>query len=158
MASIIRLIVLANFTTDDPTYTQVYASTWTTFEQGVAVISGNLPLLAPLFERFLKGRGTTRYGYGSSGRTGGSDTNALGSNKWNGGLQYASRHRGGGHTHASVVRSSVGNKIKMGHDFERLSDTDSQAPEGIEMDNRAILVKTQISITKENVDSPGRRE
>jgi hypothetical protein len=54
VTSIIRIVELTKFVVTNPTYTQVHASTWTTIEQGVAVVSGNLPLLTLLFERFFR--------------------------------------------------------------------------------------------------------
>jgi len=67
VASIIRITELVKFTPSDPSYTQGYASTWTTLEQGVAAVSGNLPLLMPLFDRCFRRRGTTTQGHYENG-------------------------------------------------------------------------------------------
>ncbi|KAH8906156.1 hypothetical protein BR93DRAFT_969368 [Coniochaeta sp. PMI_546] len=157
VASIIRIIELTKFVVTDPTYTQVQASTWTTLEQGVAVISGNLPLLAPLFERYFRGRGSygsgsgSGYGYGSKGRRlessgtrggpGGSRTS-----KSNSGNPRMNFHDPMGTTTISAQRSGPRS------DPYRLSDEESQTQadsvHDIELDDRAILVKTQVIVTE----------
>lgn len=55
VASIVRVFEIATFdtATDDPTYTSVFAASWTTMEQGIAIISGNLPMLSPLFRGYF---------------------------------------------------------------------------------------------------------
>lgn len=148
VASIIRIVELTKFVVTDPTYTQVHASTWTSIEQGVAVVSGNLPLLTPLFERFFRNKGT---GYGSSGYgksrklessgPGGSTNDRFG-NKVNPRLNF---HSEPGITTVTAKRSH--------HDNYSLSDEESNlqtdSAHGIELDDtRAILVKTQVTITE----------
>lgn len=91
---------------------------------GVAVISGNLPLLAPVFERFLGRNASTRryYHYGSSGRDG-----------------------------PTSLASTP-------HNFERFNNTDKRVRprhEDMELDDRAILVKTQVDVVSNPVDSGG---
>lgn len=167
VASVIRIVELTKFVVTDPTFTQVQASTWTTLEQGVAVISGNLPLLAPLFEHYLRGRGSYgsgsgggyRYGYGSKGRTIGS-----------------SAARGGGGAVLSRGSNFNGDNAKDNFDYPvgtttvsaqrpghhedpyRLSDEESNTPadsaQDIELDDRAILVKTQVTVTESRAVGP----
>jgi hypothetical protein len=167
VASVIRIIELTKFVVTDPTYTQVHASTWTTLEQGVAVISGNLPLLAPLFERYFRGRGTygsgsgSGYGYGSKGRRlessgtrgapGGSRTSKF--NGWNPRTDF---HDPVGTTTVSAQRSAARD------DPYRLSDEESQTQEDIaheiELDDRAILVKTQVTVTESRGPDTGAQQ
>lgn len=102
---------------------------------GVAVISGNLPLLAPVFERFLGRNASARryYYYGSSGRNG---------------YGVSSNYRHGG----SAIRGpadNLTNSASMPHSSDRLSDTDQPVPPELgdmELDDRAILVKTQVEV------------
>jgi hypothetical protein len=166
VASIIRIVELTKFVVTDPTFTQVHASTWTTLEQGVAVISGNLPLLAPLFERYFRGRGTTYhsgsgsgYAYGSKGRQlessgarGGSQLDSSG--KFKRGNPQLNFHNTEGITTVSVHRSGGAHK-----DAYRLSDEESQtqadSTHEIELDDRAILVKTQVTVTQSSRSDDG---
>lgn len=160
VASIIRIIELTKFVVTDPTYTQVHASTWTTLEQGVAVISGNLPLLAPLFERYFRQRG---YGSGSGSGSG----YASGYGKGSKGVKLESGSRGGSQLDRSgkfgggnprlnfnndMGTTTVTAKRLDAHDQYRLSDEESQtqadSAHEIELDDRAILVKTQVSVTQ----------
>lgn len=54
IASLVRIFEIANFaTTEDPTYASVFAAAWTTLEHGIVIISGNLPMLSPLFRGFF---------------------------------------------------------------------------------------------------------
>lgn len=169
VASVIRIIELTKFVVTDPTYTQVHASTWTTLEQGVAVISGNLPLLAPLFERYFRGRGTYGSGSGSGFGTGyGSKARKLESSgtrggpggsrtsKFTGGSPRAHLQDGMGTTTISAQRS--GNR----DDPYRLSDEESQtqadSAHDIELDDRAILVKTQVTVTESKKPDTGMRQ
>ncbi|KAF3395516.1 hypothetical protein DPV78_008733 [Talaromyces pinophilus] len=124
IASTIRIVELTRFVPTDATYSQVYSSTWTDLEMGVAVISGNLPLLAPVFERFLGRNASTRryyyYYYGSSGRDG-----------------------------PTSLSSTP-------HNFERFKDTDQHVRPRLgdmELDDRAILVKTQVDVVSYPADS-----
>jgi hypothetical protein len=57
----VRIEAVINFVATDATYTQVYAGCWTYMEMGIAVISGNLPLLRPLFGPFFHNKGLTTY-------------------------------------------------------------------------------------------------
>ncbi|OIW26036.1 hypothetical protein CONLIGDRAFT_684574 [Coniochaeta ligniaria NRRL 30616] len=157
VAAVIRIIELTKFVFTDPTYTQVHASTWTDLEQGVAVISGNLPLLAPLFEHYLRGRGSSAsgsgsgYSYGSKvrrlessgthGDPGGSRTS-----KFNGGNPRTTFHGAVGTTTISAQRSGTHNDIYRLSDEESQTQADS-APD-IELGDRAILVKTQVTVTE----------
>ncbi|KAF5015005.1 hypothetical protein F66182_13817 [Fusarium sp. NRRL 66182] len=158
IASTIRIVELTRFVPRDATYSQgmgsshsadvrantsvsVYSSTWTDIEMGVAVISGNLPLLAPIFERFLgRNASTRRYYYGSSGRDG--DGFAL---------KY---HHGGSVSRgpAKIMTSSE----STSRNFKRFSDTNQPVRPGaadVELEDRAILVRTQVDIVSDPVDS-----
>lgn len=56
IASLVRIFEIATLnttTTNDPTYTSVFAAAWTPMEQGIAIISGNLPMLSPLFRGYF---------------------------------------------------------------------------------------------------------
>ncbi|RKU48546.1 hypothetical protein DL546_007390 [Coniochaeta pulveracea] len=158
VASIVRIVELTKFVVTDPTYTQVHASTWTTIEQGVAVISGNLPLLTPLFERFFRNKGT---GYGSSGYGKASrlpDSGAEGSSSDRFGRRANPKlvfHGEPGITTVTAKRSH--------HDNYSLSDEESNmqadSTHGIELeDTRAILVKTQVTVTEARQDESGAPE
>jgi hypothetical protein len=152
VASIIRIVELTKFVVTDPTYTQVHASTWTTVEQGVAVISGNLPLLTPLFERFFRNKGTgySSSGYGKASRlpdSGASDSaNDRFGSRANPKLVFQAEP---GITTVTAKRSH--------HDNYSLSDeesnTQADSTHGIELeDTRAILVKTQVTVTEARMD------
>ncbi|KAK1751006.1 hypothetical protein QBC47DRAFT_351784 [Echria macrotheca] len=163
VASTIRIIELTKFVVTDPTYTQVQASTWTTLEQGVAVVSGNLPLLTPLFERYLR-RGNTTSGYSGSGSGSGYMFGSKG-RKTPGAAQAesvtADKYRPDKenpklnfHDEPGITTVSA-HPRRPGppHDMYRLSDEESQtgtsdSAHGIELDDRAILVKTQVSVTQ----------
>lgn len=106
-------------------------------EMGVAVISGNLPLLKPLFEHFLRSSSNSKATYPTHSHS-----------------QDISRSR---------VTARRGNVDADG--FERISDDgpDSITPSGhstgaIEMDDRAILVKKEISIVTEGRVNSEKRE
>lgn len=111
---------------------------------GVAVISGNLPLLAPVFERILGRNTSTRgyYYYGSSGRDG--DRFALNYHQGPR-LHDGSVSRGPAQTLTSLASTS--------YNFERFNDTDQGVqprPGDMEL---AILVKTQVDVISGPVDS-----
>jgi hypothetical protein len=114
---------------------------------GVAVISGNLPLLAPVFERILGRNTSTRgyYYYGSSGRDG--DRFAL------------NYHQGPRLHDGSVSRGSAQTLTILAstsYNFERFSDTDQGVQPRLgdmELDDRAILVKTEVDVISDPVDS-----
>jgi hypothetical protein len=103
---VIRITEIFKFSVTDPTYAQVYTSTWTTLEQGVAVISGNLPLLAPLFDGWLRNRGG--YGSGSRGRSGGA---------YGGGRKYGGGYAGGS---SSGGRSGKGSGLRSKNSVKEL--------------------------------------
>jgi hypothetical protein len=102
----------------DATYSQVYTSTWTDLEQGVAVISGNLPLLAPLFDGWLRNRGAY-YGSGSGSGSGGRGAKYGGRSGYGfGGGRGGGR--GGGYGAASGLRSaSAGDTMTSGSKMSR---------------------------------------
>lgn len=160
MASAVRIAAIVNFVATDGTYTQVYASTWTYMEMGIAVISGNLPLMRPLFERFFRSKnGTTAYGYSAS-----KDGKAqLGSNS-------GSRTLGTGNR--SVIGTS-GRKVD-GEGFERISDADTEAEairtmamdmgrneSDLELGNMRkdgrIIVTTEVTVQNTSDAKPNRR-
>jgi hypothetical protein len=122
-----------HFTASDATYTQVYASTWTFMEMGVAVISGNLPLLRPLFEHFFRFRGMTSAAKSSD------FSNSL------------------AHSRRGVLSSkSRGLNSKVdAQGFERISEDGTEAPtqansiRDIELGDRTILVKTDVTVVEQ---------
>lgn len=109
----------------------------------VAILSANLPTLAPLFEDFFRNRsGKSNYGPSS------------GSN----GNQQSGRHQGGGLTYPQRSKSAT-------HDgFERISDDLDGRSKGdslrdLELGDRTILVKTEFStVETKAVPDPDRFE
>lgn len=122
----------------------MFASTWTDLEMGVAVISGNLPLLAPLFDNFFRNRGSSKGRYGT--------TETPGSRSARSRADRITASKSG--AHATVTSSGHLGK------FDRLSDSESQTVfidgHDIEMDDRAILVNTQINVTSQQVDETAK--
>lgn len=115
---------------------------------GVAVISGNLPLLAPVFQRILgKNASAMRYYYyGSGGRDG--DGGFASNYHQRSRLHDNSVSRGPTQTFASLESTS--------YHPERFNDTAqvvSSQDGDMEMDDRAILVKTQVDVISAPVDS-----
>lgn len=106
-------------------------------EMGVAVISGNLPLMKPLFERFLRSNSGSKATYPS-------------------------------HSHSQDISRITARRANVDADgFERISDDGpdgSTTPSGnhstrdIEMDDRAILVKKEISVVTEGKISHENRD
>jgi hypothetical protein len=135
VTSAIRIYYVATFIPTDGTYTQVYASSWTFMEMGVAVISGNLPLMKPLFERFLRSNNGSKVTHPT-------------------------------HSHSQDISRVTARRANVDADgFERISDDgpDSITPSGhstrdIELDDRAILVKKEISIVTSNPVHQENRE
>lgn len=170
IASTIRIVELTKFVVTDPTFTQVQASTWTTLEQGVAVISGNLPLLAPLFERYFRGRGTYasgsgsgsgyRYGYGSKGRNLGSSATHGGAPAGSRGSRFNGLNPKNNNFSYPAATTTVSAHRSSNHDDPyRLSDEESNTQadsthDEIELDDRAILVKTQVTVTESRQPDP----
>jgi len=68
LTSIFRFVALAHINTKDITFTQVAPGVWTYIELGIGITCGNLPLLRPLFGRYLAGTrsGTNNTPYGNS--------------------------------------------------------------------------------------------
>lgn len=158
IASTIRIVELTRFVPTDATYSQgmgsirsaeiqantsaiVYSSTWIDLEMGVAVISGNLPLLAPVFERFLgRNASTRRYYYGSSGRDGDA---------------FALNHHYGGSVRRGPTKT-ITSPASTPHNIERFSDTDQRRRSRLgdmELDDRSILVKTQVDVVSDPAGS-----
>ena len=137
VTSAIRIYYVATFVPTDGTYTQVYASSWTFMEMGVAVISGNLPLLKPLFERFLRSNNGSKATYPT-------------------------------HSHSQDISRVTARRANVDEDgFERISDDGPDSittPSGnhstrdIELDDRAILVKKEISVVTSNQVREDNRE
>ncbi|KAI3396244.1 hypothetical protein diail_12388 [Diaporthe ilicicola] len=142
VASVIRITEILKFSPLDATYNQVYAATWTTLEQGVAIVSGNLPLLGPLFRGFFASRGnTTANSYGMSrGMTSraGMRVSRLG-------------FRNDGPMNITRISASSPRLFT----FERLDDDDASVY-GSGMDDKSIVVKKQVevSITHTNTKVP----
>lgn len=134
VASVIRITEILKFVPSDGTYTQVYAATWTTLEQGVAIISGNLPLLGPLFRSFFASKGNTMansYGMsrGMTSRTGGTRASRLG-------------FRNDGPVNITKISASSPRLFT----FERLDD-DEVSIYGGGMDDKSIIVKKQVEVS-----------
>lgn len=132
ITSAIRIYYVATFVPTDGPYTQVYASSWTFMEMGVAVISGNLPLLKPLFERVLRSNNGSKATYPTNSHS-----------------QDLSR--------ATARRGNVD-----AEGFEQISDDgldpvtpSTNSKKDIELDDRAILVKKEVSIVRSD---QGNRE
>jgi hypothetical protein len=132
ISSAIRIVAVINFVTTDPTYSQVYAYSWTYMEMGIAVISGNLPLLRPLFKSFF--RMTNQTLFASKGRI--MPT------------QHGLASGAGSQSYIASVKRSKG--------FERMSE---EIPQGsdIEMGDRAILVETDFRVTSDCRNDYGRK-
>jgi hypothetical protein len=102
-------------------------------EMGIAVISGNLPLLRPLFEHFFRVRGNTTAGKGSNFSSSLSQSRS-------GGLSSKSR--------------GLNSKVDA-QGFERISE-DGEAPiqadslRDIELGDRTILVKRDFTVVEQN--------
>lgn len=117
----------------DGSYTQVYAATWTTLEQGVAIVSGNLPLLGPLFRSFFASKGNTNANsYGMSRGM----TSRIGTR--------ASRlgFRNDGPVNITKISASSPRLFT----FERLDD-DEASIYGAEVDDKSIIVKKQVEVS-----------
>ncbi|KAK9424192.1 putative Integral membrane protein [Seiridium unicorne] len=136
VASVIRIVELLKFTPTDASYTQVYASTWTTLEMGVAVISGNLPTLGPLVKIIWRRLGTS---HDASTKKSGA---------------FTSSHSGPrlAYNEPAEVNASAR------HNFERLSDSESQLEPSntndLELQESGIKVKKQITATRTSIGKP----
>jgi hypothetical protein len=103
-------------------------------EMGCAVISGNLPLLRPYFERFFRIRGATIFTKSGSSQPSKNEFS-----------------RGATGDLSNIARSKVDND-----GFERISDdlpADARGGTGsdVELCDRTILVKTDLTVTTEAV-------
>jgi hypothetical protein len=130
VTSAIRIVAVARFTGNDATYSQVYASSWTFMEMGIAVVSGNLPLFRPLFEHFFRFKGTTMASKSS---------NLSNSNS-----------RGEGEIPSSSRLGLTQRVDEWG--FERISEDGTEAARsirGIELLDRAIIVKTDFTVEEQ---------
>lgn len=112
----------------------MYAATWTTLEQGVAIVSGNLPLLGPLFRSFFASKGNTlanSYGMsrGMTSRIGGTRASRLG-------------FRNDGPMNITRISASSPKLFT----FERLDD-DEASIYGAGMDDKSIIVKKQVEVS-----------
>lgn len=133
VASVIRITEILKFSPLDGSYTQVYAATWTTLEQGVAIVSGNLPLLGPLFRSFFASKGNTSAGsYGMSRGM----TSRIGTR--------ASRlgFRNDGPVNITKISASSPRLFT----FERLDD-DEASVYGAGVDDKSIIVKKQVEVS-----------
>ncbi|KAH8651306.1 hypothetical protein BX600DRAFT_516887 [Xylariales sp. PMI_506] len=134
-ASIYRIIVVSQAPPADFTYAQIKPSTWTAIEMQAAIISANLPCLAPLFQALFKKAGFTRkYSANPDGSTAAIKT--IGQQRSNG--------TGSGFGKKDNPLNTTG--------FERLDDSDSGSKKdygaNIELDDtKNILVKTEIRAT-----------
>ncbi|KAK9792223.1 putative Integral membrane protein [Seiridium cardinale] len=136
VASVIRIVELLKFTPTDASYTQVYASTWTTLEMGVAVTSGNLPTLGPLVKIIWRRLGTS---HDASTKKSGAFTCSRSGPR----LAY---------NEPAEVNASAR------HNFERLSDSESQlepsSTNDFELQESGIKVKKQITVTRTSIGKP----
>ena len=103
-------------------------------EMGIAVISGNLPLLRPLFEHFFRHKGTTSVSNSSN-------------------LSKSPFHsRTGAH---SGNNRGLNSKVDA-QGFERISEDGTEPPtqadslRDIEMGDRTILVKRDFTVVEQN--------
>jgi hypothetical protein len=109
-------------------------------EMGVAVISGNLPLMRPLFERFFRIRGINSSKNGSNS----THSHLQSGNNLSGKSRYASKVDADG--------------------FERISDdgsighTQPNSLRDIELGDNTILVKTNFVVREEQVAPPSPEE
>jgi len=117
----------------DGSYTQVYAATWTTLEQGVAIISGNLPLLGPLFRSFFASKGNTTAN--SCGVSRGM-TSRIGTKVSHLGF------RDDGPINITKISASSPRLFT----FERLDDDDVSVY-GAGVDDKSIIVKKQVEVS-----------
>ncbi|KAK6073397.1 integral membrane protein [Seiridium cupressi] len=136
VASVIRIVELLKFTPTDASYTQVYASTWTTLEMGVAAVSGNLPTLGPLVKIIWRRLGTS---HDASTKKSGAFTSSRSGPR----LVY---------NEPAEVNASAR------HKFERLSDSESQlepsSTNDFELQGSGIKVKKQITATRTSIGKP----
>ncbi|KAK6072065.1 integral membrane protein [Seiridium cupressi] len=136
VASVIRIVELLKFTPTDASYTQVYASTWTTLEMGVAAVSGNLPTLGPLVKIIWRRLGTS---HDASTKKSGAFTSSRSGPR----LVY---------NEPAEVNASAR------HKFERLSDIESQlepsSTNDFELQESGIKVKKQITATRTSIGKP----
>jgi hypothetical protein len=109
-------------------------------EMGCAVISGNLPLLRPYFEPFFRIRGATIFSKSGSSQPSKNDFS-----------------RGATGNLSNIARSKVDSE-----GFERISDdaTVGARDNGsdVELCDRAILVKTDLTVTTESVRNADERK
>ncbi|KAL2800951.1 hypothetical protein BJX66DRAFT_104232 [Aspergillus keveii] len=70
VVSLLRIISFNHSNRDDPTFTQIYSSTWSSVEQGVGIVCACLPTLRPLRRLWtgVRKRGPTGTGAGTSNR------------------------------------------------------------------------------------------
>jgi hypothetical protein len=105
-------------------------------EMGVAVISGNLPLMKPLFERFLRSNAGSKATHPTLSHS--QDTSRITARR------------------ANVDADGFERISEDGPDSTTASANNSM--EGIEMDNRAILVKKEITVVSEGAVELENRE
>jgi hypothetical protein len=144
VSSAIRIVFIIQFVATDATYTQVYAGCWTYMEMGCAVISGNLPLLRPLFEPFFRIRGNTTFGSkGFKGSKDSKDSKSSNPSKLN------TASQSGNLSHVARTRDADG--------FERISDDGDTVGHrkgtgsDVELCDRSIMVKTDLVVTTESL-------
>jgi hypothetical protein len=103
-------------------------------EMGIAVISGNLPLLRPLFENFFRLQGSTFMSKGSKSQS-------------------------QNHSRTGVLSKQsrgLGSKLDA-EGFERISEDETQAPtqansvQDIELGDRTILVRTDFRVEERSL-------
>ncbi|KAL2860649.1 hypothetical protein BJX68DRAFT_90142 [Aspergillus pseudodeflectus] len=70
VVSLLRIISFNQANRDDPTFTQIYSSTWSSVEQGVGIVCACLPTLRPLRRLWtdMRKRGSTGTGTATSKR------------------------------------------------------------------------------------------
>lgn len=110
-------------------------------EMGIAVISGNLPLMRPLFERFFRIRGATKNGSNPSHSHTQSGNNLTGKNRF-----------------ASKVDAEGFERISDDGSMGNGNNTQPNSLRDIELGDRTILVKRDFIVKEEQIHPPSPEE
>ncbi|KAK7733033.1 hypothetical protein SLS53_008362 [Cytospora paraplurivora] len=133
-ASIIRIVEVVKAVPTDLPYTNAESSTWTAMEMEVAIFSGNLPSLAPLFGHFFRNKkGTKPPSYPD---VSGQSLSTTG--------QRGARSR---HNRKSIHLTDTDGFERISDDLYAQSKRESLCD--MEMGDRAILVRTEFGYSTE---------
>ncbi|ROW04938.1 hypothetical protein VPNG_06999 [Cytospora leucostoma] len=133
-ASIIRIVEVIKAVPTDLPYTNAESSTWTAMEMEVAIFSGNLPSLAPLFGHFFRNKkGTKPPSYPD---VSGQSLSTTG--------QRGARSR---HNRKSIHLTDTDGFERISDDLYAQSKRESLCD--MEMGDRAILVRTEFGYSTE---------